>query len=130
LSRILIVDDNPVLRQQVRSLLERHSNWEVCGEAENGIEAVERVHQLNPDLVIMDLSMPVMNGLRAAQEISKDTPGVPLLLFSVFMSGQLVREAKRAGFRGAVPKEEVAQLTEGVEVLLKHGTYFPGPSEN
>jgi CheY-like chemotaxis protein len=128
--RILIVDDNAVVRRQIRSLLESHSDWQVCGEAINGGEAIQQARELRPDLVIMDFSMPIMNGLRAAQEISKDIPDVPLLLFSVFMSNQLVLEAKRSGFRGVVPKEEVGHLTTGVETLLHHGTYFPGYSEN
>lgn len=123
--RILVADDSPVIRQQIRSVLEHHSNWLVCGEAKSGKEAVEYTHQLHPDLIILDFSMPGMNGLAAGREIRKSDPGTPLLLFSVFMSNQLVREAKQAGFSGAVGKEHVQDLTQGVETLLKHGTYFP-----
>jgi DNA-binding NarL/FixJ family response regulator len=123
--RILVVDDSPVIRKQLRAVLEHHSNWHVCGEAMTGNEALERTRELHPDVVIMDFSMPGMNGLTAAREILKATPGTPLLLFSVFMSKELVHEAKRAGFSGAVGKERVHELTEGVERLLHHGTYFP-----
>lgn len=125
LFRILVVDDSPVIRQQIRTMLEHHMDWHVCGEAANGGEAVERTRELQPDLIILDFSMPVMNGLTAAREIQKAAPHTPLLLFSVFMSNQLVHEAKRAGFSGAVGKEQVGQLAEGVENLLKHKTYFP-----
>jgi DNA-binding NarL/FixJ family response regulator len=130
LPRILIVDDNPIIRRQVRTVLERHSTWTICGEAVDGNEAVDLARELHPDLIIMDFSMPVMNGLRAAEEIAKDIPDTPLLLLSVFMSKQLVYEAKRAGFSGAVAKEEVARLTEGVETLLRHRTYFPALTEH
>src|SRR5690242_15524928 len=82
--RILIVDDNTVVRQQMRSVLESHSDWQVCGEAADGTEAVRKNRELHPDLVILDFSMPNMNGLRAAQEIARHTPNVPMLLFSIF----------------------------------------------
>lgn len=130
LFRILVVDDNPVVREQIRSVLESHPEWQVCGEAVNGVEGVQRARELHPDLVILDFSMPMMNGLRAAQEISRQIPDVPMLLLSVFMSKQLTKEAQRAGFSGAIPKEQVAYLTKGIETLLNHGTYFPVLAEN
>ncbi len=130
LFRILIVDDNPVVREQIRSVLESHPDWKICGEATNGSEGVECARELHPDLVILDFSMPIMNGLRAAQEISRQLPDVPMLLLSVFMSKQLVEEAQRVGFSGAVPKEKVTYLMQGIETLLNHGTYFPALSEN
>ena len=79
---ILIVDDNPVIRKSLRRTLERNKGWEVCGEAANGREAVAKAQQLKPDLVVLDLSMPVMNGLEAARELKRLLPSMPLLLFT------------------------------------------------
>ncbi len=92
--RILIVDDDATIRLLMGRLIERQPDWQLCGEASNGAEAIEKVEQLSPDLVIMDLSMPDMNGLQAAREITKTHPHLPLLLISVQeVSPQLVREA-------------------------------------
>lgn len=125
-ARILIADDSALVRQQLRSLLEMNPDWEVCGEAVDGREAVEKVRQLQPDLVILDFSMPVMNGLQAAKEISQQFPQLPLLLFSMFLSRQLVEEARKLGFRGAVAKSDVSRdLLNGVESLLQDQEFFP-----
>jgi DNA-binding NarL/FixJ family response regulator len=125
-ARILIADDSPLVRQQLRSLLEMNSEWEVCGEAVDGREAVEKARQLQPDLVVLDFSMPIMNGLQAAKEISQQFPQIPLLLFSMFLSRQLVEEARKLGFRGAVAKSDVSRdLLNGVETLLNDKEFFP-----
>jgi CheY-like chemotaxis protein len=125
-ARILIADDSALVRQQLRSLLEMNSDWEVCGEAVDGREAVEKARQLQPDLVVLDFSMPVMNGLQAAKEISQQFPHIPLLLFSMFLSRQLVEEARKLGFRGAVAKSDVSRdLLNGVESLLQDREFFP-----
>jgi DNA-binding NarL/FixJ family response regulator len=125
-ARILIADDSPLVRQQLRSLLEMNSEWEVCGEAVDGREAVEKARQLQPDLVVLDFSMPIMNGLQAAKEISQQFPPIPLLLFSMFLSRQLVEEARKLGFRGAVAKSDVSRdLLNGVETLLNDKEFFP-----
>ena len=101
-TRILIVDDNPVVCQQLRKLLELHPDWEVCGEAVDGRDAVDKARQLAPDLILLDFAMPVMNGLQSAQEIAKLFPKTPMLLFTMFLSNQLVDEAKSSGIQGAV----------------------------
>lgn len=125
-ARILIADDSALVRQQLRSLLEMNSDWEVCGEAVDGREAVDKARQLQPDLVVLDFSMPVMNGLQAAKEISHQFPHIPLLLFSMFLSRQLVEEARKLGFRGAVAKSDVSRdLLNGVESLLQDREFFP-----
>ena len=82
-TRILIADDDATIRLLLRRLLERQPDWQVCGDASNGAEAIEKVEQLDPDLVVMDLSMPVMTGLQAAPEIAKAHPQLPMLLISV-----------------------------------------------
>ncbi len=126
-ARILIADDSPLVRQQLRSLLELNPDWEVCGEAVDGRDAVEKVAALHPDLVVLDFSMPILNGLQAAKEISHRFPDIPLLLFSMFLSRQLVEEARKLGFRGAVAKSDVSRdLILGIETLLKdHTEFFP-----
>ena len=82
-TRILIADDDATIRQLLRRLLEKQPEWQVCGEAGNGVEAIEGVERLEPDIVVMDLAMPVMNGLQAGPEIAKAHPRLPMLLISV-----------------------------------------------
>jgi DNA-binding NarL/FixJ family response regulator len=125
-TRILIADDDSTIRMLLRRLLERHSDWQVCSEAVNGVDAVEKVAQAAPDLAILDLGMPVMNGMQAAQQISKANPGLPMLLISVQqVSDQLVQAARRAGFRGAITKGRGLEVVQGVEALLNdHGSFY------
>jgi DNA-binding NarL/FixJ family response regulator len=104
--KILIVDDSPVMLRSVRSFVEHETDWEVCGEAENGSVAVEMVRQSAPHVVLMDLSMPVMNGLDAAREIHKIVPDLPILLFTLHNSSQLIEEARRAGIRAVLSKSD------------------------
>src|SRR5512142_198694 len=102
--RILIVDDNLFVRQQLRDLLASHPAWEVCGEGADGVDAVHKVQELSPDIVVMDLSMPVMNGLRATQEITARAPDVPIVMFSMYLSPHFTDSARAAGARGAGSK--------------------------
>jgi DNA-binding NarL/FixJ family response regulator len=123
--RILIADDDPTIRLLLRRLLEKQQEWQVCGEASNGLEAIEGVEQLAPDIVVMDLAMPIMNGLQAAPEIIKAHPELPMLLISVQeVSNQLAREARNAGYRGAVTKSGGDEVLKGIEALLRHDTFF------
>jgi DNA-binding NarL/FixJ family response regulator len=123
--RILIADDDSTIRLLLRRLLERHSDWQVCSEAVNGVEAIEKVAQAAPDLAILDLGMPVMNGMQAAQWISKVNPRLPMLLISVQqVSDQLVQAARRAGFRGAITKGRGLEVVQGVEALLSDDVSF------
>jgi DNA-binding NarL/FixJ family response regulator len=125
-TRILIVDDNAVVRQQLRSLLDLRPEWQVCGEAVDGRDAVQKAKELHPDLIVLDFAMPVMNGLQTAQEIEKTIPHVPILLFTMFLSNQLVDEARNSGIRGAVAKANVGRdLVPGIEALLREETFFP-----
>jgi DNA-binding NarL/FixJ family response regulator len=101
---VLIVDDNTLVRRMLRSWLEQHSEWDVCGEAENGKLAVERVEELQPNIVILDLQMPVMNGLDAAREIKRLAPNTALIIFTAHASYQLVREARMRGVSDVVSK--------------------------
>jgi len=128
-TRLLIVDDSPVVRQQLRRLLEMHPDWEVCGEAVDGRDAIDKTRELGPDLILLDFAMPIMNGLQSAQEINKSFPRTPMLLFTMFLSSQLVNEARNSGIRGAVNKADaVRDLVPGIEALLRHETFFPSSS--
>src|ERR1700687_1591742 len=101
---VLIVDDSPPIRRSLRAWLEQRNGWEVCGEAENGAVAVEQVKALNPDIVILDLSMPVMNGLEAARRIPSIAPGTAMVLFTMHVSQHLVKDAQSAGIRDVISK--------------------------
>jgi DNA-binding NarL/FixJ family response regulator len=123
--RILIADDDSTIRMLLRRLLESHSEWQVCAEAVNGVEAIEKVEQSTPDLAILDLGMPLMNGIQAASEISKTNPQLPMLLMSVQqVSNQLVEAARSAGFRGAITKVRGHEVLESVEALLNNEFAF------
>jgi DNA-binding NarL/FixJ family response regulator len=123
--RILIADDDPTIRLLLRRLLEKQPGWQVCGEASNGIEAIEGVERFAPDIVVMDLAMPIMNGLQAAPEIVKTHPKLPMLLISVQeVSKQLAWEARNAGYRGAVTKSGGDEVLKGIEALLRHDMFF------
>jgi DNA-binding NarL/FixJ family response regulator len=125
--RILIVDDYTEARQATRHLLAEHSDWVICGEAENGLEAVEKAGTLKPDIVILDLSMPKMNGLEAANIIHTANPDLPLLLFSVDGGDPgMLAGIRAAGFRGAVSKSKGWLLSDAIEMLLQGKTFFDG----
>jgi DNA-binding NarL/FixJ family response regulator len=125
--RILIVDDHVETRQAARRLLAEHSEWEICGEADNGLGAVEKAATLKPDIVILDLSMPKMNGFEAAKIIHTADPKLPLLLFSINGGdAQALDEVRAAGFRGAVSKATAWLLPEAVELLLQGKTFLGG----
>lgn len=104
--KILIVDDVSIIRHSLRFLIEQSTDWQVCGEAENGEVAVEKVRELSPDAVILDLSMPVMNGLEAARCISRIAPNVRMVLFTIDSSQQLLKEAQAVGIKDVVSKSD------------------------
>ena len=102
--RILIVDDSPAVRQSVRAYIENQTDWQVCGEAEDGAIAVAKVKELSPDIVILDLHMPVMNGLEAARQISRIAPGTFMLMFTMYGTEQFQGTAKAAGINAIFSK--------------------------
>ncbi len=108
--RILIADDSKMIRRNLRSFLEVNPNWQVCDETIDGREAVQKTKQLIPDLIILDLAMPVMNGLHAAREISQLLPSVPIVLYSMYATPQVELEAKKVGIRAVVSKTEAHRL--------------------
>jgi DNA-binding NarL/FixJ family response regulator len=123
--RILVVDDNPSVRRYLRGVLEQHDNWRVCDEARNGQEAVDRYRKIQPDVIVLDFQMPEMNGLDAARAITKNSPEIPILIVTLYLSRQLSEEARKVGARGACAKTDVSSVVDGVGALLRQETYFP-----
>lgn len=124
--RILIVDDSALFRQGVRGLLEANLDWQVCGEAIDGLDGIAKTRLLTPHLIIMDLSMPRMAGIEAASEILKEFPHVPILLLALYATRQLVEAAQKVGIRATVAKTAMRDLTDGVRALLR-GECFTAP---
>jgi DNA-binding NarL/FixJ family response regulator len=123
--RILVADDHEVAREGIRSLLESHPGWEVCAEARDGREAVERACELKPDLILLDIGMPNLNGLEAARQILAASPDVPILIVTMHDANQVVREVLRAGARGFVLKSDAGRdLVAAVEALQLNRTFF------
>jgi DNA-binding NarL/FixJ family response regulator len=104
--QILLVDDNPVVRQIVRQILEKESELKICGEAEDGMEALEKAKSLQPDVVILDLSMPRMNGLEAAPQIRNLLPDACLILFTLYGNREIEQAAKQAGIDAVISKAD------------------------
>jgi DNA-binding NarL/FixJ family response regulator len=118
-SQILLADDNELARKMLKTVLELQPDWKVCGEAANGLEAVQKAAELQPDIVILDLAMPVMDGLTAARQIVSSSPAVPILLHTNHCFPSLEMEAKKNGIREVVSKAAPGrQLVNIVERLL------------
>jgi DNA-binding NarL/FixJ family response regulator len=123
--RILIVDDHEVVRRGLRALVESHPGWEVCGEAMNGREAVEKTKKLSPDVVVMDITMPELNGLEATRQILKTAPRIGVLILTMHESEQLVRAVLEAGAQGYVLKSDAGRdLVTAIEALSQHKVFF------
>jgi DNA-binding NarL/FixJ family response regulator len=123
--RILIADDHEVVRAGVRSLLEGQPDCEICGEAVTGRQVVALAQQLKPDVAILDITMPELNGLEATRQIRKVAPTVQVLILSVHESEELVREILNAGAHGYVLKSDAGrELTAAIHALRKHETFF------
>jgi len=123
--RIMIADDHDLMRRGIRTLLESHAGWEVCGEAKTGREAVEKADDLKPDIIILDISMPDLNGVEAARRIRKTYVNTEILILSMHYSDQLIREIVDAGVRGYIVKSDSDRdLLIAVETLAKHKPFF------
>lgn len=124
--RILIADDHETVRKGVCSILASRKDLEVCGEASNGKEAIEKASELKPDLVILDITMPVLDGFSAAKQIRKLLPDVPILFLSMHDAQQWIEEAKAIGVQGFVSKSDIAGvLLTAVDTVLQKQSYFP-----
>jgi DNA-binding NarL/FixJ family response regulator len=112
------------MRGQLRAVLERHGDWKVVGEADDGRLAIERWNEHAPSLTVMDFRLPGMNGLEAGKSISMQHPESPILMVTIDPSPQLEEEAKKAGIKGLVQKGDAKSLLKAIETLLRGGTYF------
>lgn len=123
--RILIADDHPFVRNGVRNILESHAGYEVCGEAENGADAVQKVNELNPDVLILDITMPVLNGIDAARQILEKRPTLPIVILSMHESGTQLEAAKKLGIKGYVSKSRAVQdLIKAIDAVSSGQNYF------
>jgi DNA-binding NarL/FixJ family response regulator len=123
--RIMVADDHEVVRKGLVALLQAQPEWQVCGEAGDGREAVEKAIQLKPDILILDIGMPSLNGLEATRQILKTIPNARVLILTLHDSDQVVREVLNAGARGFLLKSDAARdLVAAVEALRHDKTYF------
>ena len=130
--RVIVVDDHAVIRRGVQGILQAFPEWELCGEAENGQEAIRLAETVRPEIVIMDVSMPVLNGLEATRIIHKIQPTTKILLLTLHSSSELIRSAFRAGAQGYVLKSDAEhELVRALNVLAGDGTYVsPGVDQH
>ncbi|MGC1108051.1 MAG: response regulator transcription factor [Candidatus Acidiferrales bacterium] len=105
-TQILIADDHEMMRTALRNLINSHAGWQVCAEAKNGSEAVAQAKELHPDLIVLDLAMPVMDGMTAAREITRNRPGTRVIMFTLHASPEVEEHAKRAGVKRVVSKAQ------------------------
>jgi DNA-binding NarL/FixJ family response regulator len=123
--RILIADDHEMTRRGLRNILEQHEGWEVVGEASNGRQAVELARKTVPNVIVLDLSMPEMNGLEATRAIKKLLPQAEILVFTVHETEGLMRDVLSAGARGYLLKADASRhIIAAVEALAEHKPYF------
>jgi DNA-binding NarL/FixJ family response regulator len=123
--RIFIADDHEVVRHGLRALLENGTGWSICGEALDGRQAVEQVLELKPDMVVMDVSMPQLNGLEATRQIVRQAPRIPVLMLSVNDSEDLVRQVVAAGARGFMLKSDTGRdLLVAVDEVRQGRPFF------
>jgi two-component system nitrate/nitrite response regulator NarL len=126
--RVLLADDHETVRAGLRVVLAQEPRFQICGEAENGRDAVAKVQQLQPDAVILDVSMPVMNGLEAAREIRRVAPSTKIVMFSMHDSTQMIETARQAGadafvLKSAPSQDLVRTIRDLVPVANGNGTH-------
>jgi DNA-binding NarL/FixJ family response regulator len=123
--RILIADDHEIVREGTRMLLQHEPGWEVCGVAKTGREAVEQAKKLHPDIVVLDMGMPELNGLDAARQIKRALPKTELLIFTAHEREELIREVFEAGVKSYILKADAgSHLIEAIRSLSQHKPYF------
>lgn len=125
--QILIADDHELVRKGLRTVLENQPGWKVCGEAVNGRQVVDLARRLRPDVIVLDITMPELNGLEATRQIHKALPNAEVLILTMHESGQLVSEVLAAGARGYILKADTSRLLiSAIESLAQHKPFFTG----
>lgn len=123
--RIMVADDHEVVRQGIRAVLQTQPDWQVCAEAGNGQEAVEKATSSKPDIVVLDIAMPILNGLEAARQILSAHPGAKILVLSMHDSEQVVRQVVEAGAAGYILKSDAGRdLVNAILALQRNKTFF------
>jgi DNA-binding NarL/FixJ family response regulator len=123
--RILVADDHPVVRAGLRALLESRPGWQVCAEGANGRDAVEQGGRLKPDVAVLDISMPVLNGIEATRQLRKVSPETEVLILSMHDSDQMVQQVLDAGARGYILKDDADRnLLAAVDAVRRRRAYF------
>ena len=122
--RILIADDSRTVRHSLHALLEQNPGWTVCAEAVDGTDAVAKAQVCSPDVMVFDFFMPGMNGVEAAGVLHNILPSVPILIVTLYITAQLIAQAKSVGIKGAVCKSDIRQIVCGVEALANQRTFF------
>jgi DNA-binding NarL/FixJ family response regulator len=123
--RILVADDHSVVRTGLRTLLESEDGWQVCAEAANGREAVEKAGKLKPDVAVMDIAMPLLNGIEATRQIKEVSPKTEILILTMHDSESLIGEVLAAGARGYILKDDAdLDLIHAIDVVRQHRPYL------
>jgi DNA-binding NarL/FixJ family response regulator len=122
--QILIADDHSIIRKTIRSTLDRHPSFEVCGEAADGFQAIEEAHKLKPDVVVLDVSMPILDGFGAAREIKASLPETAIVILSSSVDQGFIEEAKKVGARAYVAKTKTGEaLVKAIEAAVRGGDF-------
>src|ERR1700691_3187314 len=123
--KVLIADDHDLMRRGIKSIIDTKKGWEICGEAQTGVQAVAKAKELKPDVAILDIGMPDLNGLEAAKRIRKVLRNTEILILSVHHSDQLIHEIVNAGIRGYIMKSDSDRdLVSAVENLANHKPFL------
>lgn len=128
--RILIADDHELVRRGVREVIEAEPGWTVCAEAENGRVAVELARRCSPDVAVVDVSMPELNGVEAARQLRHEVEGCDIVMLTLYDSHEMVRQALVAGARAYVLKSDAStHLVQAIRAVRQHGTYLTGRAQ-
>jgi DNA-binding NarL/FixJ family response regulator len=125
-TRFLIVDDSELVRRSLRTVLQANPEWEICGEAADGVSAVEMFKELRPNIVILDFQMPGINGIETARRMAEIAPAVPVVLFTQHASADLERHAHEVGIRSVVSKTNAFPMVGMIRALLGSGDFETG----
>ena len=123
-TRILIADDHDIVRQGICAIIARHHGLEVCGEAADGREAIAKARDLKPDIIVIDIAMPMLNGLAATKQITQEFPGIKVLVLSMYDSEQVVHDVLEAGAFGYLLKSDAARDLIAALDALQHDRPF------